>query len=154
MCGHRHDPRLRRPKVLQLMQTGGPEGATRSSSTAGTAQGPGSASPAQPPNSSSTAGHLSKGLGAERVPLRVAWRSSTLTKVWQGAVGGERPGVSCLPHWAWGVAEGSRQGAAGPREVGAEGGVCSGGGRQGPGGQPAGRHSPEGPTAWLPSEAS
>lgn len=32
------------------------------------------------------AGHLSKELEVERVPLSVAWRSPTLTKTWQGAV--------------------------------------------------------------------
>lgn len=31
------------------------------------------------------AGHLSKGLGVEFVLRRVAWRSLTLTKAWQGA---------------------------------------------------------------------
>lgn len=30
---------------------------------------------------------LSKELGAERVPLRPAWRSPTLSRAWQGPVG-------------------------------------------------------------------
>lgn len=37
-------------------------------------------SPTQPPRSCSPVGHLSKELGAQLVPLRVAWKSPTLTK--------------------------------------------------------------------------
>lgn len=41
-----------------------------------------------------TNGHLSKKLGAERIPCRVAWTSTTLTKAWQGAVEGEMGHIS------------------------------------------------------------
>lgn len=39
--------------------------------------------------------HLSTELGAERIPCRVVWRASTLTRAWQGAVKrGDRPHLS------------------------------------------------------------
>lgn len=38
--------------------------------------------------------HLSKELGAECIPCRVAWTSVTLTKAWQGAVEGEMGHIS------------------------------------------------------------
>lgn len=95
MCGHRHSPRPSASRSSEAVaHTCGEEGPARAtwiSSRAGTAQGPGSThrprfSPSWPPSGCSLASYLSKELGAECVPLRVAWRSPTLTKAWQGAV--------------------------------------------------------------------
>ena len=140
-CGHRYHPQLPRGLKAVAQTWGCLARALQSSSRAGMAQG--QALPASPLSQQlAPVGHLSKELGVEHVPLRVVWRSPTLTKAWQGAVQEERgpeardSGGSALPcssDGAWArpgrQGEGSRGRATGYSEWGKVGGDHRGGGR-------------------------